>query len=271
MISLQRVLKTLHSFICWGLIFFLTGCTPGKKKEPLGDEDLIPYAILKIFPHDPAAFTQGLTIADGRLFESTGQADSWIAEVYITTGTQDKKVMLDKKYFGEGIAILNNKIYQLTWKNHVGFIYDLKTFNKIREFQYDHEGWGITHNGKNLIVSDGTDKLRFLDTLSLKPVSVLTVVEEGNDVDKLNELEFVDGFIFANQWQTNYILKIDPTIGSVVGKIDLSALAEKMSPLNPQADVLNGIAYEKKSGMLLVTGKLWPSLFALRLQKKVPD
>ena len=230
------------------------------------DNTLIPYAILKIFPHDPAAFTQGLTIAEGRLFESTGQNDSWIAEVDLLTGKQEKKVVLDKKYFGEGIAILHNKIYQLTWKNHVGFIYDLRTFKKIGEFQYDHEGWGITHNGKNLIVSDGTDKLRFLDTLSLKPVSVLKVVADENPADKLNELEFVDGFIFANQWQTNYILKIDPTTGSVVGKMDLSALAEKMHLLNPEADVLNGIAYERKSGMLLVTGKLWPSLFALRLQ-----
>ena len=235
------------------------------------DDTLIPYAILKIFPHDPAAFTQGLTIAEGRLFESTGQNDSWIAEVDLLTGKQEKKVVLDKKYFGEGIAILHNKIYQLTWQNHVGFIYDLRTFKKVGEFQYDHEGWGITHNGKNLIVSDGTDKLRFLDTLSLKPVSVLTVVADENPADKLNELEFVDGFIFANQWQTNYILKIDPTTGSVVGKMDLSALAEKMHLLNPEADVLNGIAYERKSGMLLVTGKLWPSLFALRLQKKVPD
>ena len=235
------------------------------------DDTLIPYAILKIFPHDPAAFTQGLTIAEGRLFESTGQNDSWIAEVDLLTGKQEKKVVLDKKYFGEGIAILHNKIYQLTWQNHVGFIYDLRTFKKIGDFQYDHEGWGITHNGKNLIVSDGTDKLRFLDTLSLKPVSILTVVDDENVADKLNELEFVDGFIFANQWQTNYILKIDPTTGSVVGKMDLSALAEKMHLLNPEADVLNGIAYERKSGMLLVTGKLWPSLFALRLQKKVPD
>ena len=264
-------MKTLQPFFFYGLIFFLTSCTSGKKTELKSDDTLIPYAILKIFPHDPAAFTQGLTIAEGRLFESTGQNDSWIAEVDLLTGKQEKKVVLDKKYFGEGIAILHNKIYQLTWQNHVGFIYDLRTFKKVGEFQYDHEGWGITHNGKNLIVSDGTDKLRFLDTLSLKPVSILTVVDDENVADKLNELEFVDGFIFANQWQTNYILKIDPTTGSVVGKMDLSALAEKMHLLNPEADVLNGIAYERKSGMLLVTGKLWPSLFALRLQKKVPD
>jgi glutamine cyclotransferase len=244
------------------LLFFLSACS-GKKTN---EAKAISYSIKKIFPHDKKAFTQGLTVADGRLFESTGQAGSWIAEVDIATGSHDKKVILDKKYFGEGITILNNKIYQLTWKNHVGFIYDLKTFEKIREFKYDHEGWGITDDDKNLIVSDGTNKIRFLDTLTLQSVKEIIVKQGEVVVDKLNELEFIDGFIFANQWQTNNILKIDPVTGFVVGRMDLSRLAEKIYPLNPSADVLNGIAYEKKSKSLLVTGKLWPALFALNIE-----
>jgi glutaminyl-peptide cyclotransferase len=185
--------------------------------------------------------------------------------VDIATGAHDKKIILDKKYFGEGITILNNKIYQLTWQNHLGFIYDLMTFKKIGEFQYDYEGWGISSDGKNIIVSDGTSKIRFLDTLTLKSVKDITVKDVQVAVDKLNELEFVDGFIFANQWQSNYLLKIDPRTGEVVGRMDLSTLAEKIFALNPKADVLNGIAFEKKSKLLLVTGKFWPALFALKI------
>ena len=241
----------------------------GKKTEPQVEKNLIPFTLVKTFPHDNTAFTQGLTIEGGKLFESTGQNNnSWIAEVAIATGVQDKKVQLEKKYFGEGISILNNKIYQLTWQNKTGFVYDLKTFQKLSEFQYEHEGWGITHNGVNLIVSDGTDKLYFLDTLTLKQVSTLSVTENGNKRDQLNELEFIEGYVYANQWQTNYILKIDPSTGTVVGKMDLSSLANRVAQMSPGADVLNGIAYEKKSKTILVTGKYWPALFALRFKEE---
>lgn len=255
--------------IFFALVVFVScflGCKTKEKKETAA-EDLIEYSIVKIFPHDKTAFTQGLVVEQGRLFESTGQhGTSWIAEVDIATGQQDKKVILDKKYFGEGIAILNNKIYQLTWQTKIGFVYDLRSFEKIREFEYDREGWGITHNGNNLIVSDGTDQLYFLDTLSLKPVTVLKIKDGDVPAEKLNELEFIDGFIFANQWQTNFILKIDPSNGQVVGRMDMTELAEKVFPLNPNADVLNGIAYEKKSKMLLITGKLWPAMVAVKFK-----
>ena len=254
-----------------GLVFLLFSCNP-KKEGPKTYSDLIPYSIIKIFPHDNTAFTQGLVVEQGRLFESTGQSGtSWIAEVDIATGRQDKKILLDKRYFGEGITILNNKIYQLTWQSKKGFIYDAETFEKRGEFEYNHEGWGITHDRKNLIVSDGTDQLYFLDTLSLKPISILKVNDGDSPAEKLNELEFIEGFIYANQWQTNYILKIDPTTGNVIGRLDLSQVAEKIYPGNPRADVLNGVAYEKKSKMLLVTGKLWPALIALRFQNNRKD
>ncbi len=248
------------------LTFLIFTCSP-RKNEAIPEKDLIPYTVLKVFPHDVTAFTQGLTVNKGRLYESTGQANSWIAEVDIATGKQDKKIVLDKKYFGEGITFLNNKIYQLTWQNHVGFVYYSKTFDKLREFQYGHEGWGITHNEKNLIISDGTEKLYFLDTLTLKIADTLLVMDHGIATDNLNELEFIEGYLYANRWQTNLILKIDPASGNVVGKIDLSPLYEKARQMNSRADVLNGIAYEKKTGILLVTGKLWPALFAIRLQK----
>lgn len=230
----------------------------------------IPYTVVKAFPHDKAAFTQGLVIEYGRLFESTGQEGaSWIAEVNLSTGVQDKKVTLDSMYFGEGITILGDKIYQLTWKSKTGFVYDVNTFQKVTSFSYEHEGWGITHNGKNLIVSDGTNKIHFLDTATLKEVSALEVNENGVGVDKLNELEFIEGYLFANRWMTNEVLKIDLSDGNVVGKLDLTELAREANQTNPSADVLNGIAYEKKSGLLLVTGKWWPFLFALRLDKEI--
>lgn len=251
--------------LCIAALFFILISCASKKTKETSTVKLIPYSVMKIFPHDKKSFTQGLTVADGKLFESTGQTNSWIAEVDIATGAHDKKIILEKKYFGEGITILNNKIFQLTWQNHLGFIYDLKTFMKIREFQYDFEGWGISSDDKNLIISDGTSKIRFLDTLTFKSVKDIIVKDGQAEVDKLNELEFVDGFIFANQWQTNYILKINPNTGLVVGRLDLFALAEKIYPLNPSADVLNGIAYEKKSKLLLVTGKFWPALFALKI------
>jgi len=262
----HSALKIISHFIALACFLCLANCSP-KKKELALTTDLIPYNVVKAFPHDPTSFIQGLTIHQGRLFESTGQDNSWISEVDIASGKHDKKIILDKKYFGEGICILNNKLYQLTWRNHIGFVYDLKTFSKLSEFKYDHEGWGITHNGKNLIVSDGTNQLHFLDTLTLKEVSKLTVKDDYTEADDLNELEYIEGYIFANQWQSNYILKIDPNTGNVVGRMEMSPLSEKMNLLNPSADVLNGIAYEQKSKTLLVTGKLWPTLFAIRFQK----
>lgn len=254
----------LRLFLLLLVQVLFAACSGNREQKTIPSEDLIPFTILKAFPHDVAAFTQGLTIYDGRLFESTGQASSWIAEVDIASGRQDKKVVLDEKYFGEGITILNNKVYQLTWENRVGFVYDLNTFRKLREFSYGHEGWGITHDDKNLIVSDGTDKLHILDTVTLVDVNILHVTDHDEKVSQLNELEYIDGYVYANQWRTNYIFKIDPSTGKVSGKMDLTPLAEKMIQINRRADVLNGIAYEKKSKVLLVTGKLWPSLFALK-------
>lgn len=252
-------------FLMISVFFLMVSCKPNGS-----DVTQIPYTVVKIFPHDTSAFTQGLVIEYGRLFESTGQEGaSWIAEVDLASGKQDKKVLLANQYFGEGITILNNKIYQLTWKGHVGFVYDINSFEKISEFQYEYEGWGITHDGKNLLVSDGTDKIHFLDTATLKEVSVINVKQGSNPVDKLNELEFIEGYLYANRWMTNEVLKIELSNGNVVGRLDLTELARQANQVNPSADVLNGIAFEKKSGLLLVTGKWWPLLFAMRLDSDI--
>jgi glutamine cyclotransferase len=256
---MNRILIFLTS-----LSVILLSCSK-KEKARKPDADLIPYKVTNIFPHDRTAFTQGLVIHNGRLFESTGQDNSWIAEVNISSGVQDKKVTLDSKYFGEGITILNNQIYQLTWRSKVGFVYNWKTFTRVREFNYDYEGWGITHNGKNLIVSDGTDKLHVLDTVTLKDIRTLEVKDHGMKRDSLNELEFIEGYVYANIWMTNTIVKIDLENGQVLGKLDLSKIGEEVRLKDPQADVLNGIAYEKKSKTILITGKQWPACYAIRL------
>lgn len=264
--------RVMHSKIKWGVVIGLSllmgSIQSCKDKEQKNNADIIQYSVKAQWKHDTEAFTQGLVIHEGKLYESTGQeGTSWIGIVDINTGEIDKKVTLDPKYFGEGITILNNKVYQLTWKSKTGFVYDLKTFNKLSEFSYDSEGWGITHDGKNLIMSDGSDKLNFLDTTNLKSVRTLAVTDQGGAaVSNLNELEYVEGFIFANLWQTNTIVKIDPTTGKVVGQMDLTQLATDARARSPKVDVLNGIAYHPTTKLFLVTGKYWPMTYVLQLR-----
>lgn len=259
------------SLVVVGLISFLGSCTSDKEQKQTTEIDSLRmnYAIRSMWPHDPAAFTQGLLIHNGELFESTGQfGTSWIGIVDINTGKVDKKVVLDKQYFGEGIAILNNKIFQLTYQNKVGFVYDLKTYKRLKEFQFDSfakEGWGLTHDNVNLIMSDGTNKLHYLDTATLALIRSIQVTDENGPVKNLNELEYIEGFVFANVWQTNLILKIDPNTGNVVGRIDLSKLASDARKASPQVDVLNGIAWHPDTRSFLVTGKNWPNIYILKI------
>lgn len=250
----------------------LAGCKPGRDEVKSEVDSLqMNYSIRSVWPHDTEAFTQGLLIHNGELYESTGQkGTSWIGLVDVKTGKADRKVTLDNRYFGEGISILNNKIYQLTWEEKVGFVYDLKDFRKLREFPIDgfaKEGWGLTHDNKNLIMSDGTNRLHFLDTVTLKPVRTLLVTDEdGNKVDKLNELEYIEGFVYANVWQTNKIMKIDPANGKVGGRLDLTPLANDVRKSYPQVDVLNGIAWHPGTRSFLVTGKHWPYIYILKIE-----
>ena len=230
-------------------------------------ENLIPYTVKLTYQHDEKAYTQGLLYYKGRVLESTGSKESWIAEVNLDNGHQEKKVVLDKKYFGEGITILNNRLYQLTWKDKTGFIYDPDSFQLLGTFAYNFEGWGITNDGRHLIISDGTDKIYYLDSLHHEVAKVLHIKENNLPVKKINELEFVEGFIFANQYETNYLLKIDPETGQLVGRVDLSALANEIKRTSPDANVLNGIAYNSETGELLVTGKLWPKAYLITLKQ----
>jgi glutaminyl-peptide cyclotransferase len=249
------------------LICLLLACGKEKNEGSSKNDLSIPFKLKMRWKHDTQAWTQGLLIHQGQLFESTGQKQSYVGIVDIKTGKPDKKVVLEDQYFGEGIAILNDKLYQLTWQNHVGFVYDLKAFEKLKEFKYTTEGWGLTHDNHHLIMSDGTEKLIYLDTVAFQPVKTVRVKDQNGFVTKLNELEYMEGFILANQWETNRILKIDPETGNVVGTLDLTPLAQEAKLDNPRADVLNGIAYHPTTKLLIVTGKFWPSTYVLQLNQ----
>ena len=248
-------------------IFILNSCGDKQNNETSVDSLAVSYSVLSTLPHNSEAYTQGLIIYNNKVLESTGQkGHSWIAEVNPGSGQHEKKVTLDNRYFGEGITVLNNKLYQLTWEDKIGFIYDARTYTKLGEFKYNTPGWGITHDNKNLIMSDGTDKLYFLDTTKLQVIRTLTVSDPGGRVKNLNELEYINGYVFANVYETPLILKIDPSNGKVVGRLDLSVIANEIKRMYPNSDVLNGIAYDQNSKALLVTGKLWPKSYLIRLQ-----
>ena len=263
-------MKLLTRFLtALAVVLFVNSCGEKQSNEDSTPVDTLAlgYTIVSTLPHNSEAYTQGLIIHNNKVLESTGQkGHSWIAEVNPGSGQHEKKVTLDSRYFGEGITILNNKLYQLTWEEKTGFIYDADTYKKLGEFAYNTPGWGLTHDNKNLIMSDGTDKLYFLDTTSLKVIRTLTVTDpSGARIKNLNELEFVDGFVYANVYETAMILKIDPATGKVAGRLDLSPLANEIKRMYPNTDVLNGIAYDKNSKALLVTGKLWPKSYLIRL------
>jgi len=243
------------------LVAFI-GCDKKSEEKTARLSHLLQYSVLSTLPHDDKAFTEGLVTYNDKILESTGQHNqSWVAEVNQGTGQSEKKVILDGQYFGEGITVLNHKIYHLTYKEKVGFIYDAKDYKRIGEFSYSTEGWGITHDTKNLIMSDGTAYLRFLDRATQKETGRVQVRDAGVPVEHLNELEYVKGEVFANVWQTDRIVRISPKTGRVTGWIDLGGL---LNPREAQhVDVLNGIAYDAAADRLFVTGKLWPKLFEI--------
>lgn len=223
------------------------------------------YEILNTYPHDPAAFTQGLIYLDGELYEGTGlYGQSSLRQVDLETGTVLENSPIAAEYFGEGITIFDGKIYQLTWQNQTGFIYDQDSFELTGTFSYPTEGWGLTHDGSQLIMSDGTNNLYFLDPDTLEVNGRIPVQDQGTPIVRLNELEYINGEIYANIWQTNKIVRINPETGLVTAWIDLTGLLPPES-LTQHADVLNGIAYDSENGRLFVTGKLWPLLFEIKL------
>jgi glutamine cyclotransferase len=222
------------------------------------------YKIVHTYPHDPGAFTQGLVFYDGYLYEGTGmEGESSVRKVELSTGKVVQKIDVPRPYFGEGIVLWKDKLIELTWRTKIGFVYDRATFKQLGTFTYNREGWGITQDGKRLIMSDGSATLYFWDPETLKEIGHLDVDDKGSPVQNLNELEFIKGEIYANVWMTDRIARISPATGHVIGWIDLASLHAQAD--TPSNNVLNGIAYDSKQNRLFVTGKNWPKLFEIRL------
>ncbi|MCI5117902.1 MAG: glutaminyl-peptide cyclotransferase [Candidatus Electrothrix sp. LOE1_4_5] len=231
------------------------------------------YTVIQEYPHDPNAFTQGLAWDKGEMYEGTGlYGRSSLRSVALQTGVVNRQQNYTWQYFAEGITIFQGKIYQLTWRNNKVFLFDKENFSLLKTWTYPREGWGITHNGKELIASDGTAFLFFLDPQTLKEKRSILVQDNQGPVTQLNELEYIRGAIYANVWKTNKIVIIRPDDGVVVGRLDLSALVDQVQSISKgKADVLNGILYDPQNDRLFVTGKLWPALFEIKVNVDVVD
>ena len=253
------------------LFLLMTGCTNNDNPDASfnGSSEppapVLTYNVVATYPHDTSSFTQGLTFYNGQLLEGTGnKGQSKLMQVALESGQAVKKVDLPPTLFGEGIAVLNDTLYQLTWQEKVVLLYHAKTFEKIGELPLGHEGWGITTDSTHLIVTDGSNNLYFYEPATFRLLRTQGVTEAGVPAVNLNELEFINGFLYANQYQYPYILKIDPQSGQVVGKLDLTELVNRNKARYPGADVLNGIAYNPQNGKIYVTGKWWPELYEIQ-------
>ncbi len=263
------------------LSFIIASCNNEPKPASISNTDggntisipaTISYNVLNEYPHDNTAFTEGLEYKDGFLYESTGQyGSSDIRKVDLKTGKVLLSKSLEPQYFGEGLTILNGKIYQLTYREGKGFVYDLATLKLEKTFSFNApEGWGMTNNGTCLIFDDGTNVLHYIDPNTFKEVKQFAVTDEHGPVNEINEPEMIHGYIYANQWQTDYLLKIDTATGHVVGRADLSTLRQRagipaLSGRRNAPEVLNGIAYDAANNRIYITGKNWPKLFEIRL------
>lgn len=222
------------------------------------------YEVVAVYPHDTAAFTQGLEFRDGILLESTGRENSSVRRVRLEDGVVLTLKDIEDRYFGEGLTVVGDRVLSLTWTDGVGFIWNKDDLEPQGTFSYEGEGWGLTHDGERIILSDGEPHLRFLDPETLAQTGTVPVTFMGRPLNRLNELEYVEGEVWANIWQTDFIVRIDPATGVVTGVIDLTGLLE--DPVaNPSDDVLNGIAWDAENRRLFVTGKHWPKLFEIRL------
>jgi glutamine cyclotransferase len=238
--------------------------SPNRSKHP----PEYTFEVVRRFPHDTTAFTQGLAFYDGYLYEGTGlKGRSSLRQIRVETGEIVRQVALPPEYFGEGITVIGNEVIQLTWQSHVGFVYNRADFRWLRSFSYAGEGWGITSDGRELFMSDGTSEIRVLDSSTLAERRRLKVHDGPVQVSELNELEFVQGEVYANVWHSDRIARISPQSGNVLGWIDLSGILSSVYHLEPEA-VLNGIAYDAQGKRLFITGKLWPAIFEIRVVPK---
>lgn len=268
------------SLLIASLVVFLFSCgdntadtataNPGASAAPIPNINL---SVVKTYPHDTSSFTQGLVIYKGQLYEGTGGAAydavgsrfSRLMKNDIKTGKAQQSVDLDPKYFGEGITILNDTLYQLTWREKKVLVYTVPDLKKVKEFDFNTEGWGITTNGKELIVSDGSSNLYFYDPSTFQLLHTQSVTHNGELAYNLNELEYIDGFVYANIWQQPYIYKIDPASGQIAGSIDVSQIWDRIKAIDSLADVPNGIAYDAETKKVYLTGKKWPELYEVQL------
>jgi glutamine cyclotransferase len=254
------------------LFLLATGCDNSPAPAPLlpaptPSGNFETYQIIRTFPHDRDAFTQGLLYLNGVLYESTGlYGQSTLRKVDLQTGKVLQHIDIPPEYFAEGLAELNGKLYQLTWQHHLAFRYDLQTFALEMQYTYPGEGWGLTTDGRSLILSDGTPQIRFLEPLTFQATRTIQVTDAGRPVGNLNELEYIKGEIYANIWMTDYVVRIDPATGHVLGTIDFSGLLQP-TDRDTNTDVLNGIAYDPATDRLFITGKKWPKLFEVKIKK----
>jgi glutamine cyclotransferase len=266
----------MNKYFFLAALVILAACNGGKD-EPVVDDTIKPkpipvitYTVMAEYPHDTSAYTQGLEFYNGKLYESTGDFENSSLRItdYKTGKVEKKHMMGTDKIFGEGITIFNDKIYQLTWESHMVYVYNANNIDKpIKTFNWPYDGWGITNNGTDLIISDGTAKLYFVNPDDFRLKSTIAVTENGSPVYQINELEYIDGFVFANLYQKDIIVKIDPSSGFVVGKMDFTGMKQKFfaDKIVPErTDVLNGIAYDTAAKKILVTGKRWPKMFELK-------
>lgn len=243
------------------LVLLLPGCSGPAIKEKPAEVTVYGYRVVNTFPHDRQAYTQGLDFENGTLYEGTGgYGSSALRRVELESGRVLQEYRLPAKYFGEGITIYKDTLVQLTWKSNTGFVYDKNSFNLLRTFSYPTEGWGITYDGKRLIMSDGTSKLYFLDPGTFNTTGYVEAHDGSGPVGMLNELEYIKGRVYANVWRTDSIAIIDPADGGVTGWLDLTGLLDP-GYYNSSTDILNGITYDAEKDRLFVTGKLWPLLF----------
>ncbi|MBB4636257.1 glutaminyl-peptide cyclotransferase [Longimicrobium terrae] len=260
--------------LLWGMVILMTTAAScggdgtadrsGTQTPPPGPPaPVVAVDQVRSYPHDTASFTQGLVWQGGNLYESTGRyGTSTVRQVELETGAVIRSTPLAPQYFAEGLALVGDSLFQLTWREGVMFVYDRATLRPGRQISYQGEGWGLTTDGRSLIISDGSSYLTFLDARTLNPQRTVQVVDAGQGVNDLNELEWVKGEVWANVWHTNRIARIDPQTGQVKGWLDLAAL---VPPVSDPEGVLNGIAYDSQTNRLLVTGKLWPKIFEIRI------
>lgn len=246
------------------LLFLLAFCT-SPLSQAQEDVARYGYTILNTYPHNMNSFTQGLVYHEGYLYEGTGKhGQSSLSKIDLESGEVLMSKSMSKRYFGEGIEIVGDKIYQLTWQSHLVFVYDKESFESIESHYNATQGWGLAYDGSHLILSDGTATLQFMDPKTFTQVRKIEVNLEGNAISQLNELEYINGEIWANVWQTDFILRIDPVSGEVNSIVDLTGLSEQ-TQLGSYEAVLNGIAWDAESGRLFVTGKHWANLFEIEL------